>query len=83
MAAACGRFPANSLKALQRRVVARKRRRSNEGVAVAVEDSDSAISICDVATMMFIEPLFDKDLCPAAKKQCQGNDSELSNQIQE
>lgn len=74
-ALACSRFHVDSLKTLQRRVVAKKRKRRSISVAGA-EDNDSAASSCGVATMTFIEPhswqagthIEDRH---QAKKQCQ------------
>lgn len=54
-AVACSRFHVDSLKTLQRRVVAKKRKRRSISTA-DTEDNDSAASSCEVATMTFIEP---------------------------
>lgn len=54
-ASSCSRFHANSLKSLQRRIVAKKRKRRSIAPGAAEED-DSAASSCEVATMTFIEP---------------------------
>lgn len=45
-------FHADSLKSLQRRTVAKKRK----NISHSADDSDSAVSSCDVATMTFVEP---------------------------
>ena len=84
-ASTCSEFHADSLKFLQRRIVAKKRKRSRDGaaqVATTLEDSDSAASCSEVATMTFIEPHSNKAATsvdgPQAKKQHQHNSRSLA-----
>ena len=75
VASACSRFHVDSLKTLQRRVVAKKRKQRSISAA-DTEGNDSAASSCEAATMTFIEPhsrqaaACIEDLHPA-KMQCQ------------
>lgn len=71
---ACSRFHIDSLKTLQRRTVARKRKRRSNSAADA-DSNDSAASSCELATMTFIEPHSRQAVISVgddyqAKKQC-------------
>ena len=81
-AASRSELHADSLKSLQRRVVARKRKRGSDGAAKVAEDSDSAASCSEVATMTFIEPHINKPAMsadgPQAKKQHQRESSNVA-----
>ena len=72
---ACSRFHVDSLKTLQRRIVAKKRKRRS-GSAADAEGRNSAASSCEVATMTFVEPHSRQAAISVedhhqAKKQCQ------------
>lgn len=86
-AASFSSFHCDSLKCLQRRIVAKKRKQRNV-IPDVTEGDDSAASSCEIATMTFIEPdsrqaiSFVEDH-HQAKRQCRGTSSPLANPSQQ